>query len=67
MLSRKRNPEIKLKHKIRKSQKNFFFINFAQHLDNLQHAKWIYNSQRNDKIALIEYFTQTFLYLPAHK
>lgn len=26
-----------------------------------------YNSQRNDKIALIEYFTQTFLYLPAHK
>lgn len=38
MLSRKRNPEIKLKHKIRKSQKNFF-INFALHLDNLQHAK----------------------------
>lgn len=27
----------------------------------------LYNSQRNDKIALIEYFTQTFLYLPAHK
>lgn len=34
MLSRKRNFEIKLKYKIRKSQKNFF-ISFVLYLDNL--------------------------------
>lgn len=35
MLSRKRNFEIKLKYKIRKSQMKNFFINFVLYLDNL--------------------------------